>query len=137
MPQHKFKSLLFKLKKKFCIHNNFQKIGYYSDFYSSLNDEKKEKWLFKKNKKRQWILSIWQKHEFTCYSEYNLQTITISSFWWLFKLNLKEVTNILAWKMHWYGSFRQWWGLSMGRWGSTNIHFLPLICQWMSIRADW
>ena len=79
--EHLFKPLPFKDEKKFFIHNDFQKVGYYSGFYSSLSDEKRRNGEFVKNKVNfQCILRIWQKHEYTCNSENNFQTIAISSF---------------------------------------------------------
>ena len=79
--QHIFEPLLFKYEKKFFIHNDFQKVGYYSGFYSSLSDEKRRNGEFVKNKVNfQCILRIWQKHEYTCNSENYFQTIAISSF---------------------------------------------------------
>ena len=48
--QLKVEFLAFKIKTKFCIHNNFQKIGYHSRFYSSLNYEKHGNGKLKKNK---------------------------------------------------------------------------------------
>jgi hypothetical protein len=79
--QHIFEPLPFKNEKKFLILNDFQKVGYYSGFYSSLNDEKRRNGEFAKNKVVfQCILRIWQKLEYTCNSENNFQTIAISSF---------------------------------------------------------
>ena len=64
--QHKFESLPFKGENKFFIHNNFQKVGYYSGFYSSLNDEKRGNGEFVKNKVDfQCILRILQKNDYT------------------------------------------------------------------------
>ena len=60
----------------------FQKVGYYSSFYSSLRDEKQRNGDFVKNKVGfQRILRIWGKHEYTCNSENNFRIITISSFY--------------------------------------------------------
>ena len=79
--RHKFEPLSFQDEKNFFIHNNFQKIGYYSGFYSSLRDEKRGNGGFVKNKAGfQCILRILGKHEYTCNSEEEIQTITISSF---------------------------------------------------------
>ena len=76
-----FVPLSFQDEKNFFIHNNFQKVGYYSGFYSSLRDEKRGNGGFVKNKAGfQCILRILGKHEYTCNSEEEIQTITISSF---------------------------------------------------------
>jgi hypothetical protein len=67
--QHIFEPLPFKDENKFFINNAFQKVGYYSGFYSSLCDEKQRNGEFVKNKVDfQCILRIWQKHEYTCNS---------------------------------------------------------------------
>ena len=80
--QHIFEPLSFQDEKNIFIHNNFQKVGYYSGFYSSLRDEKRRNGEFVKNKASfQCILRIWGKHEYTCNSENYFQTITISSFY--------------------------------------------------------
>jgi hypothetical protein len=79
--QHIFEPLIFKEEKRFFILNDFQKVGYYSGFYSSLSDEKRRNDQFAKNKVDfQCILRIWQKLEYTCNFENNFQTIVISSF---------------------------------------------------------
>ena len=79
--QHIFEPLPFKDENKFFINNDFQKVGYYSGFYSSLCDEKRRNGEFVKYKVDfQCILRIWQKHEYTCNSENYFQTIAISSF---------------------------------------------------------
>ena len=68
--QHTLESLPFKDDIKFFNHDNFQNVGYYSGFYSSLNDEKRGNGEFVKNKVYvQCILRILQKHEYTCISE--------------------------------------------------------------------
>ena len=79
--QHIFEPFPFKDENKFFILNDFQKVGYYSGFYSSLSDDKQRNGQFAKNKSDfQCILRIWQKLEYKCNSENNFQTIVISSF---------------------------------------------------------
>jgi hypothetical protein len=79
--QHIFEPIPFKDEKKSFIHNNFQTVGYYSGFYSSLCDQKLRNGDFLTNKVVfQCILRILPKYEYTCNSENNFQTIVISSF---------------------------------------------------------
>ena len=79
--QYILEPVSFQEDNKFCIPNYFQKVGYYSGFYSSLRDQKRRNGEFFKNGLGfQCVLTIWRKHEYTCISESNFQTIAISSF---------------------------------------------------------